>query len=409
MTGHCRTGRSAGRTIVLSADPPRAALPYADHVSIEAVRGLWSEPRAPDAEGPRPHDWALTAVVTVVAVIETVARDDLTWRTPSLVVALVAAVLLPWRRVQPLVVTVIAIGLASAVDFVALARDVEWDGLGTGVFFLLFPYSLGRWASGRELVAGMAVFAFPLTLAALAGDPVDEVVGGAAIVLLAGALGAGIRYKGLSQQQELDSIRSRERADLARELHDSVAHHVSAIAIQAQAGRALVGADPAAAADALAVIEEQASRTLEEMRAMVGTLRQGDSADLAPQQGVHDIARLAAANGSGPPVSLELSGDLDSLRPSVDAALYRLAQEAITNARRHARHATAVTVEVVGEHDRVHLTVTDDGAGGGSTPGFGLTGMAERVKLLGGTFSAGPRPEGGWMVDAALPRHGVTR
>lgn len=379
-------------------------------VSIEAVRGLWGEPRAADAEGPQARDWLLVVVLVVLASAETVLRDDLVWRVPSVATAFLGAALLPWRRVHPLATTALAIGATSAVDLLALSRDVPWDGLSTSLFFLLLPYSIGRWGSGREVVGGIAVFAVPLTLAAVSGDARSEVIGGAAVVLLAGAVGAGIRYKGISQAQELRNVRVSERAELARELHDSVAHHVSAIAIQAQAGQVLAGTQPAAVAEILAVIEEQASRTLEEMRSMVGALRDSGRGDLAPQQGVHDIRRLADRDGAAPAVEVQLRGSLDDLRPSVDAALYRLAQEAITNARRHARHASAVTVTVAGADDDVHLTVDDDGDGatGGTAPGFGLTGMAERAKLLGGTFSAGPRGDGGWRVAAVLPRHGPT-
>jgi signal transduction histidine kinase len=145
------------------------------------------------------------------------------------------------------------------------------------------------------------------------------------------------------------------------------------------------------------------------MRSMVGALRDGDRADLTPQRGVADIERLARSTGPEPRVEVELSGDLDDLRPAVDAALYRLAQEAITNALRHARHATCVSVRLRGGPDDVRLTVDDDGHGasGASAPGFGLVGMAERAKLLGGTCAAGPRAEGGWSVTAVLPRLGA--
>jgi signal transduction histidine kinase len=376
-------------------------------VSVEAVRAVWSDPRAADAEGPRRRDWVLVAVVVVAACVETVVRDDLVWRVPSLVVALAGAAVLPWRRVQPFAATAVAVGLASVVELAALDADVRWDGLGTAIFFLLLPYSLGRWGSGREVIGGAAVFAVILTLTAVAGDPAADVIGGIAIISLVGAVGAVVRYRQLTHRQELDGVRSSERAELARELHDSVAHHVSAIAIQAQAGQVLAATDPAAAAEALAVIEEQASRTLEEMRSMVGALRDTDRADLAPQQGVHDIHRLADRDGAAPVVAVELRGSLDDLRPSVDAALYRMAQEAITNARRHARHATSVDVCVVGGAEDVRLTVVDDGEGGSAgAPGFGLTGMAERTRLLGGTFAAGPGDGGGWTVCAVLPRQG---
>ncbi|MBA2557361.1 MAG: sensor histidine kinase, partial [Chloroflexi bacterium] len=299
---------------------------------------------------------------------------------------------------------------ASTVHLAAFARDVRWDGLDTGIFALLLPYSLARWGSGREVLGGGAVLAATLTIAAIAYDPGGNVVGGVVIVLLLGAVGAGVRYKRISERQMLDGARSRERAALARELHDTIAHHVSAIAVQAQAGRALGGTNEAAVADILEVIEEQASRALDEMRTMVGALREADQPDLTPQQGVHDIERLARGSRPRPRVAVELRGDLDDLRPSVDAALYRIAQEAITNARRHAEHATTVTVLVAGGDEGVQLTVDDDGDDGpGPAPGFGLAGMAERTKLLGGTFSAGPRPDGGWNVTAVLPHRGLAR
>jgi signal transduction histidine kinase len=358
----------------------------------------------------------LVAVVVASACVETALRAGMVWPTASLAVAVLAAPVLPWRRVHSLAGTAIAVGMASTVQLAALTRDVDWEGLGTAIYFLLLPYSIGRWGSGREAVGGTAVFAVPLALTGIAGGPIGDVIGGAAVVLLAGAVGAGIRYRTISHRQQLDSIRSRERAELARELHDSVAHHVSAIAVQAQAGRILAGSDADAVADVLAVIEEQASRTLEEMRYMVGVLRDGEQGELSPQQGILDLERLVGANGSGPQVTVELHGTLHDLRPSVDAALFRLAQEAITNARRHAHHATSVVVRVVDDDEYVRLTVDDDGhgasgsgSGDSATPRYGLVGMAERTKLLGGTFSAGARPDGGWNMTAVLPRHGVTR
>jgi signal transduction histidine kinase len=263
------------------------------------------------------------------------------------------------------------------------------------------------------VAGGLAIVAVPIALTALGDAPAGDVVGGVLVVLLAATLGALPRYQQASRAQELAGIRSRERAELARELHDTVAHHVSAIAVRAQAGRVLAGSEPGAAADALVVIEEEASRALEEMRAMIGALRQdGDGrSDLAPQQGIRDIERLTRATGPGPRIDVEVVGELADLPPSVDAASYRIAQEAITNALRHARHVTQIRVEVAGERDCVRLTVDDDGrsgAGARATSGFGLVGMAERAKLLGGVVEAGPRADGGWTVRAALPRHGAT-
>ena len=109
---------------------------------------------------------------------------------------------------------------------------------------------------------------------------------------------------------------------------------------------------------------------------------------------------------------MELSGDLDRVTPSVGAAMYRLAQESITNSLRHARHATRIDVGVAGEGDFVRLTVRDDGdatSAGRSSPGYGLVGMTERATLLGGSLEAGPAPGRGWTVSAVLPRVGSTR
>ena len=108
---------------------------------------------------------------------------------------------------------------------------------------------------------------------------------------------------------------------------------------------------------------------------------------------------------------VELSGKLDDLRPSVEAAVFRLAQESVTNARRHARHATSVEVRIIGDEETIHLTVRDDGDtvlfNNDTTDGFGLEGMAERAKLLGGTFTAGPDRHRGWTIAASLPKNGV--
>jgi signal transduction histidine kinase len=145
----------------------------------------------------------------------------------------------------------------------------------------------------------------------------------------------------------------------------------------------------------------------------VGALRRpGEVPDLLPQRGLADIERLAMLGGEGPRVDVELSGDLEGLRPMVEAAIYRVVQESITNAVRHARTATRIAVSVAGENGSVHVTVRDDGAavpfgGAGSAAGYGLVGMTERAALLGGALEAGPDPAGGWAVRAVLPRNGT--
>jgi signal transduction histidine kinase len=365
-----------------------------------------------DPPGPLRRDWLFVAVIVVAATLETIFRDPLIWPVTSLAVAVGVALLLPWRRVHPMLVVLVAFGTMSAVEAVSLLRDVEWEGLFTALFLLVMPYTLTRWASGREVTLGLLVMSVPVVLTGVTGAPAADIVGGAVVLLLASAVGFAVRYAGELRAEETAGVRSRERAELARELHDTVAHHVSAIAVRAQAGRVVAATRPEAAADALSVIEEEASRALDEMRSMVGTLRRDDQADLRPQQGVRDLCRLEQRGGPGPRVVVTIADEVDELRPSVDAACFRLAQEAVTNALRHARHASEVQVRVDGDEDHVRITVDDDGGSAGSphasTPGFGLIGMAERAKLLGGTFAAGPRPGGGWTVEATIPRRAAT-
>ena len=276
---------------------------------------------------------------------------------------------------------------------------------------VLLPYSLLRWASGKQAIIGMTVVLFlHVPRWPISWKSVGEGVGGMVFLSLLAALGATMRYRSMSRLRERDQAKLREREQLARELHDTVAHHVSAIIIQAQAGRTVAALDPQAAVAALEVIEQEASRALGEMRIMVSALRQGEDPSLSPQCGIADISRLARNSGPPPRVDVRMSAGLDDLRPSLSAAVYRLAQESITNAVRHARHATHIIVSVVADEQAVRLTVDDDGdaatfdAATGS--GYGLVGMAERATLLGGSLVAGPRPSGGWGVTAVLPRGG---
>jgi signal transduction histidine kinase len=280
--------------------------------------------------------------------------------------------------------------------------------LFTTAYVLILPYALVRWASGRDVViAFFFILANWIFGDLVNGTAIGEILTSLVFLLFPGSVGAAVRYRTSSRLRAVDQARLREREQLARELHDTIAHHVSAIAIRAQAGRVVGASDPSAAKDALMVIEGEASRALTEMRMMIGTLREGDEPALAPQQGIPDIAGLARLSGPSLLVDVELSGELDDVGPSVGAAVYRLAQESITNAVRHARHATTVNVSVTGDRTDVHLVVADDGEaslhGPGST-GYGLVGMAERAALLGGSFEAGPSTGRGWTVSAWLPK-----
>ena len=311
-----------------------------------------------------------------------------------------------WRRTQPLACVVVGFGTAMALGLATLAGGPSHVGLNTMIYILVLVYALVRWGSGREIVIGLMF----VLVAAVIGTVADYtgpsgVIGGFGILTASAAGGAAFRYRAESWRRALEQIRSQERVGLARELHDMVAHHVSAIAVQAQAGRALAGQRPEAGLEALAAIEGEASQTLAEMRAMVRVLRDGAPAEYTPQPGVADLAALARRDPV-PVVDVEVPGDLDDLPLQVDAAVYRLAQEALTNALRHARNASRVEIRVVEGGGRLRLRVTDDGQIDpvrSASHGFGLLGMTERVQLLGGTLRAGPAPEGGWAVDAELP------
>jgi signal transduction histidine kinase len=298
------------------------------------------------------------------------------------------------------------------VDLVRILTGSHGAPLNSTSAALILTYALFRWGSGREAAIGLGVILLwqPITTVA---DPMSLAgkVGGYAFFLSAAALGAAIRYRAKIRFRDIDQAKAREREQLARELHDTVAHHVSGIAIQAQAGRAIAASHPERAVEALAVIEDAATRTLTELRAIVGVLRASQDTEFAPQPGVAEVEQLATDGQTRPCVEVTLSGEFDDLSPAVGAAIYRLAQESITNARRHARHATQVTVAVTGDADQVRLTIDDDGsaAGGRAPAGYGLVGMRERASLLGGTFHAGPAAERGWRVEAVLPRTGTQR
>ncbi|MGY1723349.1 sensor histidine kinase [Blastococcus sp. SYSU DS0533] len=368
------------------------------------LRSLWGEPRPPDPPARVRWDRGVVVLTGFVAVLEGVLRPDLTARWLQVAVLCALAPLLLWRRTRPLLVLVLWFG-ALGVLAVVTGDD---DGMYSAAVGLLLPYAVVRWGSGREALAGAVLMLVSAASTVLVG-PVSagDVIGGAAILLATLATGAAARYRARARARELDQVASREREHLARDLHDTVAHHVSAIAVRAQAGLATSAVRPEAATEALRLIEAEASRTLAEMRSMVRSLRRDSPAELAPAPGLADLHELVGHERLV--VDVRVLGDVDDVPAPVATAVYRVAQEAVTNARRHARRATRVDVRVVVDDARVDLEVRDDGDGTARTgdPGYGLRGMAERVQLLGGTFSAGPGPERGWTVTAVLPRRGA--
>ena len=260
---------------------------------------------------------------------------------------------------------------------------------------LVLPYALFRWGSGREAVIGLGVILAWLVVTHVA-DPTGagEMVADYGFFLSSAALGAAIRFQATVRVRDVEQARLRQRNELARELHDSVGHHVSAIAVQAQAGRALAAPHPARALAVLATIEEAASRTLEEMRAMVGVLRDGAEPDFAPQPAVGDIERLARESVAGRVLTCGCQAISPISPRSVGGALYRLAQESVTNAIRHARacdpdHRPRRRRGRTGTPDRPRRRRRHDRP---CLRGYGIVGMTERATLLGGTLRAGPAP-----------------
>ena len=286
------------------------------------------------------------------------------------------------------------------------------------------------------LAAVGVVLAVPFLVLALAGR------GGDAAVLLAwggpAAAGAGIavrarreaRTRTAAGEALADTMLAHtargERARIARELHDVVAHHISMVAVQAETARLTTPGLPAAGAHRFAEIGDTARAGLTEMRRLLGVLREDAEdagatvADRHPLPGLPQLAELvdAARDASGAGIRLIVSGPVTEFDPGVELAAYRIVQEALTNARRHAPGA-AVDVELRYADDALRLRVRDNGPGPAGAPetpgtesytpadlaggGHGLLGMRERTLAVGGTLWTGPAPGGGFLVEAVLP------
>ncbi len=196
-----------------------------------------------------------------------------------------------------------------------------------------------------------------------------------------------------------------ERARIARELHDVVAHSVSVMVVQASGVRRLLREEQHRERDALLSVEQIGRQALTEMRRMLGVMRTAEELpSLAPQPGLQHLERLIAqVEEAGLPVTLRVEGRRPELSPGIDLSAYRIVQEGLTNALKHSKGGHA---EVVVRYDEssVRLEITDDGAGAnGDGPGHGLVGMRERVALYGGKLDAGPRDGGGYVLRAELP------
>ncbi len=337
---------------------------------------------------------------------------------PAWAYALVVAQCLPLavRRRWPFAVALVC-GLLTAVYGVSTLPDppVPYAGL-VGV------YSAAAYCTTRRAYA-VAGFAAAGVLISLLADPFADL--GDAVFLLAvfataWLLGdAARRRRDLAREmqqraEELERTRAAEAAAaaaaernrIAREMHDVVAHHLSMMVVQAEAGPVVAAGDPERAVSSFDAISAAGKQALVEMRQLLGVLKDGERAELRPAPGADDIGELVAGvRSAGLDIRFETSGTARPLPAAVDLAVYRLVQEALTNCLRHAE-ASLVEVDLDYTDDSVRVTVTDDGRGGGpqaDSGGHGLVAMRERVSLLGGTIEAGPRSGRGWTVHAVLP------
>ena len=359
------------------------------------------------------RDWILVGVLMSTSILEVILRSDVTWPLASLVLALLVLPTLLIRRTDPLLAVALAFGSVAVLDIAWLFfGSGPQPGLYSMGAVLILTYALFRWGSGRDAIIGVGIMAVPATIASIADyTGLGDLIGGFAVLISSMAIGVLVRVRSGARERRIELVKIGEREQLARDLHDTVAHHVTAIVVRAQAGIATAPNDPTAAVDALRVIEREATRTLGEMRSMVGVLRNNAPASTAPDPSAVDLVELSGVDSPGPAVHVELHGAVAELPQVISTAVFRLAQESITNARRHAHGATRITVVVDVDGERVRARIHDDGSAPTSpnaeTGGFGVTGMTERAHLLGGTCVAGPDPDGGWTVTAELPLAGV--
>ena len=347
------------------------------------------------------------AVLVLLAfAVELWARDDIgpddrPWTAVALL-ALEAIVLIP-RRSHP-----VAVWLLEGV-IVSTYGLGPWPDPHLHYGVLVAIYTVAAHTSDRTSRRAALVTAVAMGVVLLV-DPEDtDVLDWAFNFLSTGTawlLGENLRTSRAAVTGEAKRAVAEERVRLARELHDVTAHHVSVIAIQAEAGQALLPDDPVRAAEVLERIADSSREALGDLRRLLGVLRSdGETGERSPQPGLAALPELVAhIEQAGVPVELHVEGVPPPLDVAVDLSAYRIVQEALTNVVRHAGPAHA-TVTVHYGPEGVGLEVADDGVGpyGDGRGGLGLTGMRERATLLGGDFDAGPRPGGGFAVRARLP------
>jgi signal transduction histidine kinase len=365
---------------------------------------------------PRPPllDVGIAAVFVAMTVAEALLNPEVESLALHVGVAGTAMVALAWRRRAPVLVAAVVAAanmisnpqgeFSTLLSLVLVCFTVGYETspprsyLGLGLVFV--PFLVASVLQGFEpsdLAAGLVFFVGPWTVGTLVSQRT------------ASAEAALARAAQLEREAELEaaSARAEERTRIARELHDIVSHSISVVTIQTQAVRRRLGPDHAREAADLAAVEATAREALAEMRRLFGVLRaeSGESPGLAPQPGLAELDRLVSQVGAGDmAVRLEIEGDPVPLSPGLDLAAYRIAQEGLTNAVRHAG-ATEARVLVRYGSQRLDVEVADNGRGmnGEASGGHGLVGIRERVALYGGTVTLEPSAAGGVRLAASLP------
>ncbi|MGH2406551.1 MAG: sensor histidine kinase [Candidatus Limnocylindrales bacterium] len=374
---------------------------------------------------PRPLlvDVLLAIALVALAVVASGVPIDLaniqrTWPTTPLILASILPLAL--RRVAPLISVIVVLTAVTSLEYVGIDPGAVFFSL------IISLFSVGAYArSGRESVAGLAASFTWALLSWLRPENHGDLWIFLIFGILAGCWLVGdtlrrrtdqvavfrARATALEVEREEASRRAvvEERARIARELHDVVAHSVSVMVVQAAAARRVLATKPHEARASLQAIETTGREALAEMRRLLGIMRREDldGDGTAPQPGLARLATLVEAmRATGLPVELHIEGVAGALPPGVDVSAYRVVQEALTNALRHADPAR-VTVVVRYRQDDVEVEVSDDGKGSVAdsalSGGGGLLGMRERVALFHGDFDAGTRAGGGFTVRARLP------
>ena len=364
---------------------------------------------------------AAAALLTAIAVAEVASSSHMV--PVAVIAAAVFAATVGWCRRAP--AAAVCVGLVSGAVMVAIGGvDLAIAPLATAILYFV----LGRAsAAGRRVAADLVLVVAPVPLV-VASPGTSGVVAVASVwlfffvapfaagwwvgrgTLLALELQRNVDQLASGRRERVRQAASVERARIARELHDVVAHNVSVMVVQTQAARRVVSADVVAASTALRAVSDCGRDALVDLRRMIGVLHRGDL-ELA----VPGLAQLPAlverAEAFGLPVALEVRGPAQQLPAAVDLAIYRLAQEALTNVIKHAG-ATRASITVVHTRDAVELSVVDNGCGPkadrrvADAGGHGLIGMRERLVVYGGELHVGERPGGGFQVTARIPIDG---